>query len=174
MSQTYLLGALHDATEREYTYRLSQKGSEYVETIASMVRELGNNAWTYREGSSRDVYVVEFSKRILERCVIETEEDKRNYIRGYFDAEGSVPNDPEARFYVYFAQKDKPDLEQLKIYLEDLGIETGTLHRPSKQNAPDYWRFYVSTASHGRFAEEIGSWHPRKRRMLREMRRSMP
>jgi len=174
MSRAYLLGALHDATEREYTHRLSQKESEYVERIASMVRELGFDAWTYREGSSRDVHVVEFSKAVVEDYAITSVEDKRDYARGYFDADGSVPADADARLYVYFAQKDKDDLAELKGYLEDLGVETGTLHRPSKENAPDYWRFHVSAAAHERFAEEVGSWHPRKREVVREKVRSTP
>jgi hypothetical protein len=174
MSRAYLLGALHDATEREYTYRLSQKEPEYVEHIASMVRELGFDAWTYREGSSRDVHVVEFSKAVVEDHAITSVEDKRDYARGYFDADGSVPADADARLYIYFAQKDKEDLAELEEYLEELGVETGTLHRPSKENAPDYWRFYVSASSHERFVAEVGSLHPRKRQLLREKVRSTP
>jgi len=60
MSRAYLLGALHDGTERKYTYRLSQNDSEYVETIASLVESIGFDAWTYREGQTRDMYVAEF------------------------------------------------------------------------------------------------------------------
>ena len=44
MSRAYLLGALHDVTKREYTYRLSQADHEYVERIASLVRDLGSEA----------------------------------------------------------------------------------------------------------------------------------
>jgi DNA-binding transcriptional regulator WhiA len=174
MSRAYLLGALHDATEREYTYRLSQKDSQYVETIASIVGDLGFDAWTYQEGKSRDIYVAEFAKTVLNGFEITSTEEKRAYARGYFDADGSVPTDPSARFYVYFAQNDRADLRELKTYLAELDIETGTLHQPSADNAPEYWRFYVSTSSHERFAKEVGSSHPRKRQMLREMRRSMP
>ena len=174
MSRAYLLGALHDATEREYTYRLSQNDSQYVETVVSIVASLGFDAWTYQEGENRDMYVVEFAKTVLDGFEVASAEEKRAYARGYFDADGSVPKDPSARFYVYFAQSDKADLRELKTYLGELGIETGTLHQPSADNAPEYWRFYVSANSHKAFAEKVGSLHPRKRQMLREMRRSMP
>ena len=93
---------------------------------------------------------------------------------GYFDTDGSVPRDPDARLYIYFAQQDRDDLCEVKQYLADCGIKTGTLHRPSKSADPEYWRFYVSTKSHRRFAEDIGSRHPQKRRILWEKRRSRP
>ena len=120
------------------------------------------------------MYVAEFDKAIVEDTDVTSEKQKRDYTRGYFDADGSVPNDPEARFYICFAQQDRTNLQEVKRYLEGLGVETGSLHRPSKREAPEYWRFYVSTASHRAFAETIGSWHPRKRRLLREKVRSTP
>ena len=62
ISKAYLLGALHDATERKLTYRISQKSKSYVVFVASGIRSLGFGAWTYQEGKSRPIYVVEFSK----------------------------------------------------------------------------------------------------------------
>ena len=174
MSRAYLSGAIHDATERQYTYRLSQKSSVYIESIQCLVEGLGFNAWTYREGRTRDLYVVEFSKQILDGLEIGTSKTKCDYARGYFDSDGAVPRSSNVHPYIYFAQSDRTDVEQLKGYLEDLGIETGIVHQPSAEKAPEYWRFYVSTRSHDRFARIIGSWHPQKRRLLREMRRSTP
>ena len=174
MSRAYLTGALHDATARQYTYRLSQNTRAYVEDIASTVRHLGFDAWMYREGDDRDIHVVEFSKRVLDGFTVTSREEKRDYVRGYFDADGSVPKDPDARLYVYFAQKDKTDLLEVKRYLEEFDVGTGTLHRPSKENAPEYWRFYVSTASHEAFVREIGSRHPRKRDILGKKVRPTP
>ena len=174
MSRAYLLGALHDATERDYTYRLSQNTEKYVDDIASLVESLGFDAWTYREGSNRDIYVVEFSKQVLDAFDVTALDEQRDYVQGYFDADGSVPKSPDARLYIYFAQKNRDDLLEVKRYLGDLGVETGTLHRPSKANAPEYWRFYVSTPSHEAFARKIGSRHPRKRDLLGKKVRSAP
>ncbi len=168
MTKEYLLGALHDATERKYTYRLSQKNYKYVKFIAKLIRKIGFKAWTYREGKKRDLYVVEFSKRVLEGTRIKTKRNKIEYIRGYFDTEGSVPKKQRVRFYIYFAQNNKKDLENVRKMLISLNIKCGIIRNPSK-NKPTYWRFYVSSKSYIRFIELVGSWHPRKSQLLRKM-----
>lgn len=164
---------LHDSTERDYTYRISQKNRELVEKLSSKIENLGFKSWIYEEGD-RGVHVVEFSKKILQDFEIDSKSEKRDYIRGYFDAEGSIPKSPEVRFYIYFAQKDKKDLQEVQNFLEELRIDTGKLHRPSKESKPDYWRFYISSESHTDFARKIGSWHPVKNQLLREMIQSAP
>lgn len=167
VSKAYLLGALGDATERRYTYRLSQKYRTYVEMIAQMVRALGGKAWVYREGRERQLYVVEFAKSFLADAKVQTPQEKADYIQGYFDAEGSIPRTPKARFYIYFAQKDRASLEGVRSCLEELGIRCGRIHNPSKRADPNYWRFYVLSQSHIDFARNIGSRHPVKSRLLR-------
>jgi hypothetical protein len=170
MSKAYLLGALGDATRRRYTYRLAQKHRAYVEMIAHMVRCLGGHAWVYREGRARQLYVVEFSQSLLADAKIETLQDKADYVQGYFDAEGSIPRNPNARFYIYMAQKDHSSLERVRSFLEELGIRCGRIHNPSKEADPNYWRFYVLRQSHAEFARRIGSRHPVKSRLLRMKR----
>jgi len=71
------------------------------------------------------------------------------------------------RFYIYFAQKNKADLEELRNFLIDLGIDCGIPHNPSKKADPNYWRFFIRAKSYKKFVEEIGSWHPEKSRLLR-------
>lgn len=165
--KAYILGVLHDATVRKYTYRVSQKSLEFVQQVAGFVKILGCKAWCYREGKQRDVFVVEFSKKVLDNFVISSSDEKIAYIRGYFDTEGSVPRDPNARYYIYFAQKDLPDLQELKSYLEELGIVCGNIHTPSIRKDPDYFRFYVLSKSHDCFAHLIGSWHSVKSKYIR-------
>lgn len=168
MSKAYILGALHDATEREYTYRLSQKEKKYVEFIADMLEEMDHKAWVYEEGEMRDLYVVEFAKAVLDGENVKTLDEKIDYIRGYFDTEGSIPKKGKTRFYIYFAQKDKKDLKQVKKYLEEIGVHCGKIHNPTKKDR-SYWRFYVSSQSHRDFVKKVGSWHPRKCQLLRGM-----
>jgi intein-encoded DNA endonuclease-like protein len=167
MSKAYLLGVMHDSTERKNTYRISSKEKTYVQFLANMIHKMGHNAWTYREGKTRDMYVVEFSKKVVNNAVIESKQQKIDYIRGYFDAEGSTPHSKNVRFYIYFAQKDRRDLEQVKSYLTDLGIICGKTHNPSKTKDPDYWRFFISCKSYRLFIEKIGSMHPIKSQLLR-------
>lgn len=167
MSKAYLLGVMHDSTERKITFRITSKEKSYVQFLASMIHKMGHNAWTYREGKTRDMYVVEFSKNVVKEIKILTKKDKVDYIRGYFDAEGSVPRSRKSRFYIYFSQKNKGDLEQLKSYVESLGINCGKTHNPSKKVDPEYWRFYIRCNSYDLFIKKIGSWHPVKSQHLR-------
>ena len=153
---------MHDSTERKITYRITSKEKSFVEFIAKMIHKMGYNAWTYREGKTRNMYVVEFSKKIIDGFSIKSRDEKIDYIRGYFDAEGSIPKSRKSRFYIYFSQKNKDDLKQLKSYIEEFGIKCGKTHNPSKNVDPDYWRFYISSKSYDLFVKKIGTWHPVK------------
>src|SRR5262245_47371883 len=116
----------------------------------------------YKEGKTRQLYVVEFSKSFLKDFILVSQQDKIDYIRGYFDAEGGVSRNPKVRYYIYFAQKNFKDLLQVRNYLIDVGISCGNIHNPSKKVDPDYWRFFISVISYEKFAQLIGSWHPVK------------
>ncbi len=167
MTKPYLLGALHDGTERKFTYRIGQKDKEYIEFLLKGIQSLGQKAWMYKEGKTRQFYIVEFSKFFLKDANIASIQDKIDYIRGYFDAEGGISRDSKIRYYIYFAQKNLKDLQELKGYLTELGIACGIIHNPSKKRDPDYWRFFISVKSYREFAERIGSWHPVKSHFLR-------
>ena len=167
MTKAYLLGALHDGTVRRLTYRIVQKDQEYIEFLVKEIKNLGQKAWMYKEGRTRNLYVVEFSRSFLNNFVISTIQDKIDYIRGYFDAEGGVSRNLKVRYYLYFAQKNLNDLEQVKEWLEELRIKCGSIHNPSKKVDPNYWRFFISIQSYEKFAKVIGSWHPIKRHFLR-------
>ena len=167
MTKTYLLGVLHDATQRKTTFRVSQKSKKFVNFIARGIKSLGGNAWTYKEGKTRHVYIVEFSKSFLSNVAISGLKDKVEYIRGYFDAEGGISRHSHVRYYLYFAQKDYLDLKQVRDYLTEMGIICGKIHNPSYKVDSDYWRFYISAKSFVDFAKKIGSWHPVKNHYLR-------
>lgn len=167
MTKAYLLGALHDGTVRKLTYRIVSKDQEYIEFLVKEIINLGQKAWMYQEGKTRQLYVVEFSKYFLNDFVLVSKQDKIDYIRGYFDAEGGVSRDPNVRYYLYFAQKDLNDLRQVKQYLEEMDISCGIIHNPSKDVDPNYWRFFISVKSYEKFARIIGSWHPIKSHFLR-------
>lgn len=171
ITKAYLLGVLHDATVRKYTYRVSQKSEEFVRWIANQIKQLGYKAWTYQEGKNRTVYIVEFSKSVLKGYKIHSRQDKIDYIRGYFDTDGGIAKNPSVRFYIYFCQKDLKDLKVCKQYLADLKINCGTIHNPSKKADPNYWRFYIKAKSYVDFAHIIGSWHPDKQSYLHWMKR---
>lgn len=162
ITRAYILGALHDASSHKTTYRICQKSREYVELIAQGIKKLGGNAWVYKEGKQRQLYVVEFSKSFLKDVAVRTLEEKSDYIRAYFDTDGGIAKESTVRYYIYFCQKDYNDLLEVKLMLKELEIQSGKIHNPSKRVDPDYWRFYISASSYHKFATVIGSSHPEK------------
>jgi hypothetical protein len=167
ITKAYLLGLLHDATERKTTFRIATKSYYFAKEIVRGIHILGYKAWFYREGRSRCLWIVEFSKSHLERTKIISRQNRIDYLRGYFDAEGGIAKNSKVRYYLYFSQKNKRELVEIKRLLEHLGISCGRLHNPSKRIDPDYWRFYIRAKSYDNFAKLIGSLHFEKRKYLR-------
>jgi len=171
--KAYLLGALHDGTfSSNKRFRISQVGTDWLKILQGLFRKLGYNSWIYKEGKYRKVYVLgtlanflDFNFNPLE---LKTEEEKIGYIKGFFDAEGGIPRDEKARFYIQLVQNDRGKLVKIKKLLNDLRIETGKIHNPSQSVDPDYWRMYVVAKSQQSFLKKIGTWHPRKIKALRK------
>lgn len=167
ISKAYLLGLLHDATERKTTFRIAQKNRKYLDFIKSELGILGAKSWIYKEGKNRNVWILEFSKKFLNHTQIISIQDKIDYLCGYFDAEGGITKSSKVRFYLYYCQKNFDELVQLRNYLEELNISCGVIHNPSKVRDPNFWRFYIAAKSYVRFAKIIGSRHPDKSEILR-------
>ncbi|MBU4480104.1 hypothetical protein KKG48_01500 [Patescibacteria group bacterium] len=170
--QAYLQGALHDASlNKRKRYRFTQKGNEWLLVIKNLFVLLNCNAWIYREGKTRDVYALETLADFLDfgfdPLSLKTNREKSAYIRGFFDAEGGIPNKNLNKFYIQLVQKDKLKIKKLKKILDELGISTGKIHNPSVRVDPNYWRVFVSAKSHLLFAKKIWSWHPRKQKIFR-------
>ena len=167
ISKCYLLGVLHDATVRKTTYRIATKSNDFAKVLKSGIKILGSRAWIYKEGKNRNLWIVEFSKSLLRDVKLKSKQNRIDFIRGFFDAEGGIAKEPKIRFYLYFCQKNKKVLLIIKKYLSDLGIKSGVIHNPSKKIDPDYWRFFVRAKSYKDFARIINSSHPEKFAILR-------
>jgi hypothetical protein len=168
-ARAYLHGAAHDATvsQRHRTVRFGQSDVGWLNAVQALVEKLGRRSWIYREGKTRDLWILETSVDVLTDVDYTLSgECRRAYARGYFDSEGGCPRDPRARFYLQFVQKNHADIDELRTLLTHEGIECGRLHNPSRNRDPDLWRFYVAAGSHATFARKVGSWHPRKRGLL--------
>jgi len=161
----YLDGASRDGTfsSAHRTLRISQKGTAWLTCLSAALTRLGSRSWAYKE-TRRDVWTLETTW--WDPIPPVTAKQKAAFVRGYFDAEGGVPRSPEARFYVQLVQKDYRDLSIVRDHLETIGIRCGRLHNPSVAVDPDYWRFFVSSASQLSFCLQVSSWHPRKRFLL--------
>ena len=157
---------LHDATERKNTYRIATKNFNFAKVIREGIIKLNSKVWIYKEGKNRNLWIVKFSKSLLKEVNVKSKQNKIDYIRGYFDAEGGISQSSKVRFYIYFCQKDKIDLEEVKNYLIELGVSCGVTHNPSKKVDPNYWRFFIRSKSYKYFAKIISSDHPEKIKLL--------
>ena len=171
--KAYLLGALHDGTfSSNKRFRISQVGTDWLKILQGLFRKLGYNSWIYKEGKYRKVYVLETLADFLDfnfnPLRLRSDEEKIGYIKGFFDAEGGIPRDEKARFYIQLVQNDREKLVKIKKLLNDLKIETGKIHNPSQSVDPDYWRMYVLAKSQQSFLKKIGTWHPRKIKTLKK------
>ena len=167
VTKEYLMGLIHDATVRRLTFRIAQKNEEFLRFLKEQMSKLGIRSWIYKEGKTRNVWILEFSRKHLDNVRIVSNSERIDYLRGYFDAEGGIAKEPKVRFYLYYCQKNLAELEQIKSYLEELGINCGVIHNPSVMRDPDFWRFYISANSYSKFAKIIGSMHPDKWPILR-------
>lgn len=159
----YIAGAAHDGTfsRLHNTIRISQAVPAWLAVLQAVIHRLGSRSWVYREGVRR-VWVVESTFKVGSPLNMATPGEKAAYARGYFDAEGGMPRNGDSRFYIQVTQKDHHDLQQVREFLEDLGVRCGRIHNPSARVDPGYWRFYVLARAHADFAARVGSWHPGK------------
>jgi len=116
--KAYLLGALHDASfSSNRRFRYSQKGTEWLKKLKALFKKIGYNAWIYKEGKNRDVYVLETLAKFLDfkfnPLKLVSKAEKICYIKGFFDAEGGLPKNNQ-RFYIQLVQADKPKLKKIK------------------------------------------------------------
>ncbi|HEY4476634.1 MAG TPA: LAGLIDADG family homing endonuclease [Candidatus Paceibacterota bacterium] len=168
----YLQGAMHDASlNKGNRIRFVQKYREWLMILQGLLSTIKAHSWIYKEGKTRNLYVLETVCKDLsfnfDPRTCQSARQKISYIKGFFDAEGGIPRNGK-RFYVQLSQKDYSKVELLKKFLVDLGIESGKIHNPSKQVDPDYWRIFIATNSHKKFADIINSDHPIKKKIFRQ------
>ncbi len=171
--RAYMNGALHDGTySSNHRFRISQKCVAWLQIMKVLLAHIGYSSWIYQEGKTRNVYVLEtlaeFLNFELNPLELGSKIEQQAYLRGFFDAEGGIPHDIHARFYIQLTQKNQQKVQMLKNMLADMGIMCGKLHNPSKRVDPDYWRVFVRAESLMSFVEHIGSWHPEKRRRFNQ------
>lgn len=67
VSRAYLLGALHDATISNLhgTVRFGQSDVDWLHGVATLCRTIGQRSWMYREGKTRNLWILETSAKWL-------------------------------------------------------------------------------------------------------------
>jgi hypothetical protein len=170
--EAYLQGALRDGTYSALhrTHRFCQSNEDWLDVLGMALSMLGHRSWKYREGRSRKLWVLETTAKFLDLefnpiSLIGTQSGL-SYVRGYFDSDGGMPRNAEARMYVQLCQKDKASLEKVAEILTSWNVECGRVHNPSVRVDPDYWRVFVRSRSHESFMRLVSSWHPVKRHQI--------
>jgi hypothetical protein len=140
--EAYLQGALRDGTRSaaHRTHRIGQSDPKWLDLIKVILDLLGRRSWIYREGRAREFWVLETTAPFLDiefdaRPLVGTREGLA-YVRGYFDAEGGMPKDSNARCYLQLTQKQRASLEVLVEILESWDISCGRMHNPSARGQP--------------------------------------
>ncbi len=170
--EAYLQGALRDGTHSalHHTHRFCQSQEDWLDVLGMALSMLGHRSWKYREGRTRKLWVLETTAKFLALDFDPTPligtPNGLSYVRGYFDSDGGMPRNPDARMYVQLCQKDKASLERVAAILTSWNVECGRVHNPSVRVDPDYWRIFVRSRSHESFMRLVGSWHPVKRHQM--------
>jgi hypothetical protein len=175
----------------DYEVKLAQKNYEWLELINGIFkRNFGKGGLIYRErrrsasGVIRMYYILRiFDKKVVDELMklfgIVTPQTRwgtptvikyagidlvSHYVRGFFDAEGGLPRDPihAKQHYVSF---DQANLEAL-AFVRDKLMQIG--YRPTRiTRTGNIWQFRLTRREDiMRFKNEIGSWHPEKKRRL--------
>jgi hypothetical protein len=171
ISKAYMLGAFHDGTYNSHhkTFRFCQKEKEWLEMLQNCLESIGSKSWMYKEGKTRNLFVLETTASFLHdqfSFAKSSTEEQIAYIRGYFDAEGGIPQKMDSRYYIQLCQNNEQELTDIKVALEQMDIKCGKIHNPSHKVDSEYFRFYILSESHKRFMDKIGSWHPRKSKIF--------
>ena len=183
----YLLGAIRDGAMdirpgKNYEVKVGQKDRQWLVLLQAMFRE------TFGFGGSITKHMGSYYiLRITRKSVVEelrrvsefkSPQSKWNtpsvivhqslrilktYIRGFFDAEGGVPEDPRKWRYVSFDQKNRESLEFVRNILIRIG------YRPTNPTfTSSVWQFRLTRNEDlVRFCKWIKPKHPSKRAALR-------
>src|SRR3989344_5759276 len=143
--------------------------------FAYLLGALGDGCLVHRKNKGE--YCIEYEQKIeswlsssmqnLDSLLNENSEVKSHFIRGFFDAEGSVPKRKQGMCYrLEIYQKDTSKLELIsKMLSEDFGIITNKI-----TNSRDIGQLNVRTRENiSRFKQAIGSEHPLKSQALENL-----
>ena len=190
----YLVGAIHDGClvkrrrEKKYEIQFYQKCKEWLENSVLPRIERVINKKPKIKGPRKGVYYIKFSCKnlyvVIEKFLNNPYEilnlDNNSqiaFVRGFFDAEGYVPNSWKKRkkYQIGFSQSGEkiPEvLEVVRIILERLGIKCGKYSiKPPKNfgKLKEYSFLVCGKDDVKRFFEIVRPEHPFKSFNLRKL-----
>ena len=189
----YLLGALRDSTidirkGKNYEIKIAQKESEWLSVLQGIFLRHFNNAGRITQhskdakilritGKETTYKILEISQMKVPQVTWKTpkiiQEQKNSvqlqYLRGFFDAEGGLPRNPETakQKYISFSQKNKESLQFLRALLINNGF------RPTNLTiCGGVWEFRLTRKNDmANFSIKVGSLHKDKQWKLKILER---
>ena len=182
----YLLGALRDASidirkGKNYEVKIAQKNRKWLEILQTIIeRKFGYKGKITKH--QKNYHILRITRKtVVERIVAIAEittpqsqwntptiikkqplEIQKEYIKGFFDAEGGLPRNPKKWKYISFDQKAKEPLEFVRNVLIKLGFKPTNLTLTS-----GVWQFRLTRKNDIiNFDIKIGSLHPEKIKKL--------
>lgn len=121
-----------------------------------------------KDSTETGKYTTKF-KRIPEKIIKSNNKVVSSFLRGFFDAEGSIRLEKSLGskcnyVRIRFAIKEKEIVEKVKYLLMRFGIETSNIHRKHDQEL--YIIEIKDTLSIDLFRKHIGFFHPKKKGIL--------
>ena len=171
----YLIGAMGDGTtyitsDGHYVIEYGQRDRRWLEVLKSKVEHLGFKAYiVHHKGKywKLKIYSKEFHNTVSQiRINMQSElstlpiELFKAYVRGLFDAEGTITKHTSKTARIRIAQKNKALLEIIAKRLRELGIHVTNPFPSDKRGT------YVIQIPHTyirKFIEIVGTEHPSKK-----------
>lgn len=185
----YILGALRDATadvriEKNYEIKIAQKETKWLKFLQKLFqRNFGANGRITKHVNGTEILRIS-GKNVVNRILEISEmkipqefwntppiikkqplEIQRDYIRGFFDAEGGLPKDPAnaKQKYLSFSQKNRESLEFVRDALLKLNFNPTNI-----TFCGNVWEFRLTRKrDFVIFYKTIGSWHSDRERRLK-------
>lgn len=164
---------------------LAAIADRYGGTILDYENHIALNSRPWAE-DLETVGIVRGHKTLTREALRQSSEYLRGFLRGFFDADGSVSvrNRSGLNRYIALAQTDADLLRKVQILLLAFGIKS-TVYAPKTKTIVASFprgdfkcktphRLRISRASFRRFCEQIGFSHPEKARRAREALQSVP
>jgi len=186
----YLLGAFCDGClSTQHQIKFKQKNREWLEHVIIPIfneefkLNLSSKNIFVQEDVAKRYYLAFKNKNVWTelRKLLPDDKDtpseiknadldtQLHYIKGYWDADGGCPRNPQKdkKIYIKFTQKNKKSLEFIHQVLNSIGIKTGKV----RLSEPEIWRFSInSKSSMLSFIEKVGSWHPEKKQRFEQIK----
>jgi hypothetical protein len=166
----YFLGALTgDGTQDGYQFWFRVVDYDFINAIKHSISEAFGLETKIRYVEKYKQYAIALTSKLVSHIVMQSnfdsldDEEKRGYIAGFFDAEGSV-----ARYAILMYQKDRSILDKISSYLHGKGLDAAIYRRINNSGNPIHTLYIRGGKEKRRFFFEFFQPHIRRKKAFIE------